>query len=157
MIDVEEHVYSDDPRDGHADVRTYLKDVSYFFIGNGLIRAAVQFSPAGEGSSYGLLVEDPRKLGPKRAALTMDHQNGLGQTRLSIIDMETGENIESGSVSADWTEVKGVPAVEINWGSAELKVCETFFCPDNKLPRLIRRVRIVNPGLRLIALYFFFR
>lgn len=33
MIDVEEHIYDDDPKIGHADVRTDLKDVSYFFSG----------------------------------------------------------------------------------------------------------------------------
>lgn len=49
-IDVKEHVYDDDPRRGHADVRTRLKEGSYFFLGNGRIQAAVQYSPSGEGS-----------------------------------------------------------------------------------------------------------
>jgi len=42
MIDVKEHLYDDDPAKGHPDVRTKLKDVSYFFLGNGHIQAAVQ-------------------------------------------------------------------------------------------------------------------
>jgi len=49
MIDVQEHFYDDDPKKGHPDVRTRLKDVSYFFLGNELIQAAVQIAPSGEG------------------------------------------------------------------------------------------------------------
>ncbi len=45
MIDVKEHIYDDDPNIGHADVRTALKDLSYFFLENSLIQAAVQYSP----------------------------------------------------------------------------------------------------------------
>ena len=41
MINPSEHVYDDDPDLGHPDVRTRLKDVSYFFLGNGHIQAAV--------------------------------------------------------------------------------------------------------------------
>lgn len=61
MINVEEHIYHDDPKVGHPDVRTQLRDVRYYFIGNGLISAAVQHAPAGEGSLYGLLLMDPQQ------------------------------------------------------------------------------------------------
>ncbi len=47
MIDVQEHFYDDNPNQGHADVRTRLKDANYFFIGNGHILAAIQVAPAG--------------------------------------------------------------------------------------------------------------
>ncbi len=57
MIDVEEHIYDDDPKIGHADVRTDLKDVSYFFFRNGLIQAAVKYSPQGEGTPLGLIIK----------------------------------------------------------------------------------------------------
>ena len=50
MIDVKEHIYTDDPKVGHVDVRTRMKDAIYFFLGNGLIQAAVQIAPSGEGS-----------------------------------------------------------------------------------------------------------
>jgi hypothetical protein len=66
MIDVAEHVYHDDPRIGHPDVRTQLRDVCYYFIGNGLIEGAIQFAPAWEGSPYGLLLMDPQQLKMKR-------------------------------------------------------------------------------------------
>ena len=68
MIDVKEHVYDDDPRVGHPDVRTELKNVDYFFLGNGLIQAAVQAAPAGDGTPVGLLIMNPERLRKKREA-----------------------------------------------------------------------------------------
>ena len=72
MIDVKEHYYDDDPESGHPDVRTRIKGVSYFFIGNGWIQGAVQVAPSGEGTPLGLLIMNPEYLGKKREALTMD-------------------------------------------------------------------------------------
>ncbi len=39
MIDIQEHVYADNPLQGPPDVRTRLKNTCYFFLGNGLIQA----------------------------------------------------------------------------------------------------------------------
>jgi hypothetical protein len=59
MINVQEHFYDDDPSIGPPDVRTVLRGVNYFFLGNGLIQAAVQLAPQGEGTPLGLLIMDP--------------------------------------------------------------------------------------------------
>ena len=72
MINVKEHIYHDDPNVGPPDVRTELKNVDYYFLGNGLIQAAVQAAPAGDGTPVGLLIMDPERLRKKRDALTMD-------------------------------------------------------------------------------------
>lgn len=40
-MEVKEHFYSDDPARGPADAKTTLPGVQYFFLGNGLIQAAV--------------------------------------------------------------------------------------------------------------------
>ena len=77
MINVEEHFYDDDPMNGHPDVKTKLKDVNYFFLGNGLIQAAIQFAPSGEGSPVGLLFMNPDKLGKKRDSLSCDLVTGF--------------------------------------------------------------------------------
>ena len=84
MINPAEHVYDDDPNRGHPDVRTRLKDVSYFFLGNGLIQAAVQWAPGGEGTPLGLLLMDPDRLRKKREALTMDADSGLERTMVGV-------------------------------------------------------------------------
>ena len=77
MINVKEHIYFDDPKQGHPDVRTRLKDASYFFLGNGLIQAAVQIAPAGEGSPMGLIFMNPEQLKKKRESLSFDPENGF--------------------------------------------------------------------------------
>ncbi len=86
MIDVKERIYRDDPKSGHPDVRTYLENVAYFFLGNGHVQAAVQGAPSGEGTPLGLIVQDPETLGPKRDAPTMDPERGPVPTQIEIED-----------------------------------------------------------------------
>lgn len=146
MIDVQEHVYADDPAVGPADVRTRLRNVSYFFLGNGFIQAAVQWAPSGEGTPLGLLLMDPDVLGPKRRALTMDPASGLEGTMISLAVGGRRLVPEPGSVAARWDEEAAWPTVCVSWGARPLKVEERFFCPDLGRPALIRDVRVVNPG-----------
>jgi len=144
VIDVREHAYDDDPRRGHPDVRTILKDGQYFLLGNGLIQAAVQLSPAGEGTPVGLLIMNPEVLGKKRDALTMDPETGLEQTMLRIDEGRKASMPKPGGVRAFWTEWEGRPAVRAEWEGADFGVVETFFCPEDEAPILQRRVAVVN-------------
>jgi len=144
MVDVREHVYDDDPRRGHPDVRTRLKDVHYFLLGNGLIQAAVQVSPAGEGTPFGLLVMNPEFLGKKREALTMSADSGLEQTMLRIDEGRKAYMPGPGGIRSSWVEEAGLPAVRVEWEAPDAGVVETFFCPDDTAPLLHRRVTIAN-------------
>jgi len=85
-MDVREHFYTEDPSRGPVDGKTTLEGVDYFFLGNGLIQAAVQVTSAEGATPVGLLVMDPERLGPKRAGLTFDGQTGLSATALSLTD-----------------------------------------------------------------------
>ena len=85
MVDVAEHVYDDDPAQGHPDVRTRLAGVSYFVLGNGLIQAAIQHAPGGDGTPLGVLVMDPDRLRKKRDSLTMHPDLGLEPTMVRIL------------------------------------------------------------------------
>lgn len=139
MIDVKEHFYSDDPKQGHPDVRTRLKDACYFFLGNGHILAAIQFAPAGEGTPLGLLIMNPDRLGKKRDVLTMHPESGLQNTMLSFV----GDN----SIDlrhASWFDGYQIPAVKVQWQSQSCQVTELFYCPDMIHPVLIRELRIKN-------------
>jgi hypothetical protein len=144
MIDVREHVYDDNPKAGPPDVRTRLKDVSYFFLGNGLIQAAVQAAPSGEGTPVGLLIMNPEKLRKKREALTMDPAAGLGNTMIRV--REGGETFEAvpHKFEASWSRESAVPAVSIRWKSCGLEVHELFYCPDFETAVLHRRVNLQN-------------
>lgn len=171
MIDFEEHLYNDDPNQGHPDVRTRLKDVSYFFLGNGLIQAAVQAAPAGEGTPLGLLIMNPEHLGMKREALTLDTETGLENTMLHIRnrlpagaaksqplaarestsaeegpDIASWINLSQSSVSftAAWCEKSGLPTVQVDWQTEDFSISELFYCPDCAKARLIREIRIKN-------------
>jgi len=97
MIDVKEHIYHDDPNVGHADVRTELKDAAYFFLGNGLIQAAVQTAPGGDGTPVGLLIMDPERLRKKREALTMDERTGLDRTGVRARHLEKSFSLDPGA------------------------------------------------------------
>lgn len=143
MIEFEEHIYHDDPLIGHPDVRTRLKNVEYFFFGNGHIQGAVQYSPSGEGSPFGLLVMDPERLSMKRDALTMDPVNGLESTALIISekDRQVQFSIEG---KVRWKPETEIPTIEVVWNSSGISVNESFYCPDRSNPLFVREITLKN-------------
>jgi hypothetical protein len=143
-MEVKEHFYADDPRRGPEDAWTTLPGVDYFFIGNGLIQAAVQVCPANRGTPVGLLIMDPERLGTKSQALSFDPVSGLGPT---ILEVEVGGWVHSpraGRVWAAWVEKEGLPAVKVKWRDGGLSITETFYCPDPGKPRLARAITVRN-------------
>jgi hypothetical protein len=142
MIDVGEHFYDDDPSRGHPDVRTRLRDVSYFFLGNGFIQAAVQIAPSGEGTPVGLLIMDPDRLAKKRESLTMDPKYGLEQTMIRIRSGRSSFFPKRNTLRALWSKDSSIPAVRVIWQNLGYFVSESFYCPELDQPVLIRRVRI---------------
>jgi hypothetical protein len=139
---IEEHFYTDDPAVGHPDVRTRLSDTDYFFIGNGLIHAAIQVCRSGEGTPVGLLVMNPDRFGPKRAALTCDEDKGLEGTGLKVGFGGSFIGPAPATIRAAWEETNGVPTVRVVWEAGNLQVTERFFCPDMKEAKLIREVEM---------------
>jgi hypothetical protein len=143
LISFEEHTYTDDPLIGHPDVRIRLKNAEYFFLGNGLIQGAVQYSPSGEGSPFGLLIMDPDKLSMKRDSLTMDEEMGLSETSLVI-----SENFLSGHFDNEgiihWKNDHELPVIEVIWHWRSIKTIELFYCPDRTNPRIIREILVEN-------------
>jgi hypothetical protein len=151
MIDVKEHVYHDDPKIGHPDVRTELKDVSYFFLGNGLIQAVVQAAPGGDATPIGLLVMDPERLRKKREALTMDEKTGLDRTAVRIFADGAEYRAAAGAFEASWENGHPVPTVVVRWRCAAVEVTERFTCPEMKRPVLVRDIEIRNRGRRRLG------
>jgi hypothetical protein len=143
-MDVTEHLYADDPRRGHPDVRTNLPGTEYYFLGNGLIQAALQVSRHPKATPLGLLLMDPEVLGPKRACASLDPERGLAATALGIHSGRARFGPRRGKIGARWTNVAGVPAVEAAWAAGDWNVAEAFYCPDRTRPRLLRTVRIRN-------------
>ena len=146
MIDVKEHIYFDDPKQGHPDVRTRLKDASYFFLGNGLIQAAVQIAPAGEGSPMGLIFMNPKQLKKKRESLSFDPENGFENTMIHLQKKSNQSEITPKIISAEWYKDLGVPTVRLQWKNDEIQIREIIYCPDQNNPILIREIHFENTG-----------
>jgi hypothetical protein len=148
MINVEEHVYHDDPAIGPPDVRTALAGVDYFFLGNGLIQAAVQAVPRGEGTLVGLLIMDPDRLRKKRDALTMDPRSGLDATLVRIVvDGRTIAPVPGG-FRARWDKRASIPTVAVTWKAGSLRVRERFSGPDPQKAAILREIKVRNPRRR---------
>ena len=150
MVDVKEHLYDDDSAKGHPDVRTKLKDVSYFFLGNGHIQAAVQIAPSGEGTPVGLLIMNPEHLGKKREALTYDPDYGLENTMIGLISAPTAKTTVTEALEARWLEGYEFPVVQIRWQVGNFQAAEFFYCPDLSHPVIMREVRLKNISNRTI-------
>ena len=146
MIEAREHFYADDPAVGPPDVRTRLRDASYFFLGNGLIQAAVQYAPGGEGTPLGLLVMDPEVLGPKRAALTMHPERGLEPTIIEVVTDGLVHKPVPESLRVTWEDSAGAPVVRADWRAGSLDVRERFSCPDPSRPILVRSLLLKPVG-----------
>jgi len=146
MVDVAEHLYDDDPDEGHPDVRTRLAGVSYYVLGNGLIQAVIQHAPGGDGTALGVLVMDPDRLRKKRESLTMDAARGLEATaaRLGIGDRTIEPTPDSLLVA--WVPDAPVPTVRAAWGGAGVVVEESFSCPDDARALLRRAFTIRDDG-----------
>jgi hypothetical protein len=144
MIDVVEHFYDDDPSKGHPDVRTRLRNVAYFFLGNGLIQAAIQIAPSGEGTPVGLLIMDPDRLAKKRESLTMDSDTGLERTMIRIRSGRSSFFPKRNTLQALWSKVSTIPTVHLTWQNSGCFVSEFFYCPRLDQPVLLWQVRIKN-------------
>jgi hypothetical protein len=148
MVDVAEHVYHDDPAQGHPDVRTRLAGASYFFVGNGAIQAAVQHAPGGDGTPLGLLIMNPERLGKKRECTTMHAAIGLGLTVLRLATDSGEQAPRADTLAVSWDINAPVPTVLAAWDGDGFKVQERFSCPSLALPLLSREVTVLNDGDR---------
>jgi hypothetical protein len=144
MVDVAEHVYDDDPGSGHPDVRTRLAGANYFLLGNGLIQAAIQHAPRGEGTPLGLLIMDPDRLRRKRDALTMQPGSGLGTSVVHLVTATSDVSPSANALTVAWQTDAPVPSVVASWGGRGFTVQERFYCPSASRARLAREVTISN-------------
>ncbi len=144
MNNVKKRFCDDNPAEGHPDVRTKLKDVSYFFLGNGHIQAAVQIAPSGEGTPVGLLIMNPEHLGKKREALTCDPDSGLENTMIRITSAPAAKTTGSRALEAGWLEGYEIPVVQIIWRAGNFQIAEYFYCPNLSNPEIMREVRLRN-------------
>jgi hypothetical protein len=144
----------------HPDFATYQKGIEYFYLGNGDIQGAVQYSPEpGEESFIGFTLMDPENFCRKWSTFLFSPERGFTNTRLGVTLGGEGEagaakagmypgvrGFSAGRdnfVSIGWEYPEGVPAVALAWNAGECSVKEEFFvCREGAL--LFRRVHLAN-------------
>lgn len=153
MIDSQEHIYHDDPSRFHADARTRPDGISYFFLGNGHIQAAVQISSSGQQSPIGVLIMNPEIPGKKRDSLTFDPETGLQNTMLRLRSENRTETPEPSFIEAHWCHECRFPTAHVQWNTEACRVIEHFFCPDRNRAVLAREIRIHNITHQTLTLH----
>ena len=128
-------------------MRTRLAGAIYFFLGNGLIQAAVQHAPGGEGTPLGLLVMDPERL--RQEARRADDASGARPRADRRAPRDRGGRTASPLLA----RARRVVAAE-HRGRADgasppgardgFTVQERFYCPSASRARLAREVTITN-------------
>jgi hypothetical protein len=144
----------------HPDFVTYQPGIEYFYVGNGDIQGAVQYSPEpGEESFIGFTIMDPENFCRKWSTFLFSPEHGLANTRLGVT---LGSQADQGRskagmypgvrgfsvarenfVSLGWQYPDGVPVVALEWNAGECAVKEEFFVPREGA-LLFRRVRLTN-------------
>jgi hypothetical protein len=144
----------------HPDFVTYQPGIEYFYLGNGDIQGAVQYSPEpGEESFIGFTIMDPENFCRKWSTFLFSPEHGLENTRLGVTlgrqaDQGKGKagmypGVRGFSVSREnfisigWEYPDGVPVVALCWNAGECAVKEEFFVPREGA-LLFRRVRLTN-------------
>jgi hypothetical protein len=144
----------------HPDFVTYRKGIEYFYLGNGDIQGAVQYSPEpGEESFIGFTLMDPENFCRKWSTFLFSPERGFTNTRLGVSVGSEGDvspakagmypGVRGFSVARDnfgsigWEYPDGVPAVALSWNAGECAVKEEFFVPREGA-LLFRRVSITN-------------
>ena len=144
----------------HPDFATYAAGIEYFYLGNGDIQGAVQYSPEPGGESFvGFTLMDPENFCRKWSTFLFSPEHGFENTRLGVtVGSGADANAEKAgmypgvrgyAVSRDnfvrigWEYPDGVPVVALDWNAGECGVREEFFVPDEGA-LLFRRVRLTN-------------
>ena len=144
----------------HPDFVTYQDGIQYFYLGNGDIQGAVQYSPGhGPESFLGFTLMDPENFCRKWTTFLFSPEHGLENTRLGVtIGGDPGANaaksgmypgVRGYSAGRDnfngiaWEYPDGVPVVALEWKAGECLVREEYFVPREGAV-LFRRARLTN-------------
>ena len=150
----------------NSDYITYVPGIEYFYIGNGDIQGAVQYSPRDPRCSFfGFTLMNPERFCRKWTTYLYHPEAGLGNSRLGVTvdDLGSPADIKSGMFhgvqghavapdnlrSISWKYPEGVPVVSLEWKAGPCSVEEEFFVPWEGAV-LFRRVTISNTSGRQV-------
>lgn len=125
----------------HPDFETYLPNTQYFFLGNGRVQCAIQWSEDERCTPLGLLLSDPEHFSRKWSTLLFHPEYGLERTQLVVIhDGQRCKPLRE-DLRVQWDTDSPEPVVVATWKADKLRIRETFRCPDNE-PFLVRDIEI---------------
>jgi len=144
----------------HPDFMTYMEGIEYFYLGNGDIQGAVQYSPKdSRGTFLGFTLMDPENFCRKWSTFLYHPERGLANTKLgvtiggesAVADNKSGMyyGVKGYSVtpenfiSIQWKYVERVPVVSVVWRAGECEIEEEYFTPSEGAV-LFRRVNVKN-------------
>lgn len=144
----------------HPDFITYFDGIEYFWIGNGDIVGAVQYSPKDQQSSFfGFTLMDPERFYRKWSTFLYHPERGFGATRLGVtvneptagVDRKGGmfQGVRGYSVALEnlqsirWKYVENVPIASLIWKAGDCEIEEEFFVPSEGA-LFFRRVNVKN-------------
>lgn len=126
----------------HIDFRSNLPGTECFFIGNGMITAALQ-SASESGTHCGLFVMSPEHFGRRASTFLFHPERGVEHTRLTVATKEGSFVPSYGKSKVVWEYPLGIPTIVVEWEAGGCLVREELYCPI-KDPALIRHVTVTN-------------
>ncbi len=132
----------------HNDYQSDNDGTEYYFLGNGLLLAALQTATKPEsGTHCGLLLMSSDHFGRKISTFLYHPERGLQNSRFFFTADGTSYVPEPGNSTVQWKYPAGIPTVVIEWQAGDCRVEERLFCPTD-VSALIREVTITNKGIK---------
>jgi len=128
----------------HPDFQSNIEGTEYYFIGNGLILAAIQsVRTSTDGTHCGLLLMSPEHFGRKMSTYLYHPERGLLFSRsLVTIDKKVyAPNPQESKLY--WEYQHDVPTIVIEWKAGSCTVREELFCPAYDAA-IIRKMAVRN-------------
>jgi len=125
------------------DKGTYIPDTDYFFLGDGRIVAAIQWSRARSASPYGLLLWNSEHMARKEGTWLYHPELGLSRTMLTAIVDGKRYTATHDNLQATW-ELNAEPTVILRWNAETIEITERIHVRA-RTSELVRHVFISAP------------
>ncbi|MBS1912516.1 MAG: hypothetical protein JST22_11065 [Bacteroidetes bacterium] len=124
-----------------SDAQPYLPSTDYFFLGNGRIMVAIQWSRDTSASPYGILLCDPERMSRKNGSLLFHPEMGLARTMLTVVVDGVRYQARHDNLQVKWSAGRNNDVVA-EWQAGPVRVSEQFAVP-NSSSVLLRDVGLV--------------
>jgi len=128
----------------NIDFQSNNDGCEYFFLGNGLLTAALQTTRSVEaGTHCGLLIMSPEHFGRKASTFLYHPERGLQNSLFNVSVNGTAHVPAPAASQVRWMYPERIPTVAVDWRADGCTVHEELYCPINE-PALVRTVTLRN-------------